>query len=137
MIDKSPALLPRGPLKVHDSLPHYGNFINGQQVAPQGGRFFASNEPFSGQPWAMIAEADEADVDAATQAAWRAGNEGPWASFSATERGSCIRRIADLIAANEAWLGDIAKHDHGKLASEVGGHIRYMADSYHYYTGYR
>src|SRR3546814_17880485 len=92
MIDKSPALLPRGPLKVHDSLPHYGNFINGQQVAPQGGRFFASNEPFSGQPWAMIAEADAADVDAATQAAWRAGNEGAWASFRATEGGRCLLR---------------------------------------------
>src|SRR3546814_14526724 len=121
MIDKSPALLPRGPLKVHDSLPHYGNFINGQQVAPQGGRFFASNEPFSGQPWAMIAEADAADVDAATQAAWRAGNEGHWASFSATERGRCLRRLADLIAANAARMAHNEKRSEEAREGNEGG----------------
>src|SRR3546814_12358581 len=83
----------------------------------------------------MIAEADAADVDAATQAAWRAGNEGPWASFSATERGRCIRRLADLIAENAAWLADIEKRDNGKHASAVGGQVRSMADSHTYYAG--
>jgi len=131
----NPAPLPRGPLETRDGLPHYGNFIDGAQVVPRSGRHFPTSEPFSGKTWAMIAEADAQDVDLAVQAAWRAGNEGPWAELSATERGRLLRRLADLIAANAGWLAEIEKRDNGKLASEVNGQIKYMADYYHYYAG--
>lgn len=135
MADKKPASLPRGPIEVRDGLPYYGNFIDGQQAGPSSGVFFPSMEPYSGKTWAMLAQADKTDVDLAVQAAWRAGNAGAWVAMTPSERGRCIRRLADLIAENTAWLAEIERRDNGKLASEVNGQIKYMADYYHYYAG--
>ncbi|WP_454689045.1 aldehyde dehydrogenase [Achromobacter aloeverae] len=127
--------LPRGPLAIHDDLPHYGVHIDGEHRAPVSEKYFATTQPYDGKTWAMIADAGAEDVDSAVQSAWRAGNDGPWASMSASERGRLMRKLADLVAANASWLAEIERRDNGKLVTEVSGQVKYVADYLHYYAG--
>lgn len=117
------------------SLPEYGHFINGKQVEPSSGEYFGSENPFTGEPWARIAKGSKADVDAAVAAAHAAFTNGPWPTYSATQRGQLLRKLADLVIAHAEKLAAIEMRDNGKLASEVTSQIRYMGDYYHYYAG--
>ena len=53
--------------------------------------------PATGEPWAVIPEATDDDVDRAVEAAHRAFAEGPWSRITPTERGRSLRRLADLL----------------------------------------
>ena len=58
-------------------LPHYDLSIAGSPVPSAGGRFYDTVDPYSGEPWARVPDADEQDVDRAVAAA-RAAFEGEW-----------------------------------------------------------
>lgn len=112
----------------------YELFINNQWVKPSANDWFESEEPFSGEPWALIPKGNAADVDRAVRAAAEA-LEGPWGSMSASDRGRCLIRLAEVIDANADHLGDIESRDNGKVKSEVSGQIRYVAKYFYYYGG--
>jgi acyl-CoA reductase-like NAD-dependent aldehyde dehydrogenase len=116
-------------------LPRYGLFIDGQELPAQGAAWFASENPFDGQPWAEIARGAAADVDLAVQAAHRAHTDGAWPAMSASERGRCLMRLADLIVEHAPKIAEIEMRDNGKLATEVTGQVRYTAEYYRYYGG--
>lgn len=116
-------------------LPAYRLYIDGEWCDASGGEFFESLNPATGEPWARMPAAGEADVDRAVSAARIALYEGPWGRMTATSRGKLIRRLADLIDANAERLGDIETVDSGKLARETRSQTRYVADYYHYYAG--
>lgn len=61
----------------------YDNWIDGGFAPPPNGRRMATANPFSGEPWAEVAN-DPASVDDAVQAARRAFTDGPWATMPAT-----------------------------------------------------
>jgi len=115
-------------------LPVYDLYIDGGRLAPAAGEYFDTANPFDGLPWARIAKGSVQDVDRAVQAAHRAG-QGPWSQLSATERGRLMRKLADLVARDAARLADIEMRDNGKLATEVVGQVKYLADYIHYYAG--
>lgn len=118
-----------------DSLPKYDNYIDGAFVPPSSGQYFPSENPFSGQPWALVARGNQADVDAAVAAADRAFNSGAWSTFSATQRGHLLWTLGDLIIANAERLAEIERRDNGKLAAEVTTQVRYLGDYFKYYAG--
>ena len=60
------------------SLKPYQMLIDGKLVDAEGGKTFASLNPATGQPWAMIPGASDGDVDRAVRAAHRAFTQGPW-----------------------------------------------------------
>jgi len=115
-------------------LPLYPLYIDGRRVAPSGGRYFDTCNPYDGQPWARIASAGPEDVAAAARAADLA-LRGPWGELSASERGRLMRKLADLVAQHAPRLADIEMRDNGKLATEVVGQVRYLSDYFHYYAG--
>ena len=80
-------------------------------------------------------EATEDDVDKAVRAADRAFNEGPWATMSPTERGHCLRRLADLLTENSEELGRIEAIDTGKMLKETRWQAKYIAEFFHFYAG--
>ena len=47
------------------SLESFGLFIDGQQVDAASGRTFESTNPYTGQPWAVLADGSPDDVDRA------------------------------------------------------------------------
>ncbi len=112
----------------------YSLFINNEWVAPRSGKWFETLDPYSGEPWALIADADADDVDAAVRAA-DAAMRGPWGRMSPSDRGMLLHRLGELIDANAAGLTAVESRDNGKLHSEVSGQVRYVAKYFYYYGG--
>ena len=113
----------------------YQLYIDGEFCeASDGGRFDTAN-PATGEVWASAPAATEADVDRAVRAAHRAMTTGEWASMTATMRGRLLYRLADLVAENAHWLGEVETTDSGKLAAETRAQSAYVADYYRYYAG--
>lgn len=108
-------------------------YINGQ--FEDGGGRFASIDPATGEAWADMPEAREAEVDRAVNAAEAALWSGPWASMTATQRGKLLYRLADLVAANAGRLAELETRDTGKIIRETSSQIAYVADYYRYYAG--
>ena len=105
-----------------------GEFLDGE------GRF-QSIDPATGDVWAEMPEAREADVDRAVNAAEKALYEGPWAKLTATQRGKLLYKLADLVAANAQKLAELETRDTGKIIRETSAQIAYVADYYRYYAG--
>jgi len=116
-------------------LKAYKMYIDGAWVEAQGGRRFESLNPATGEPWALIPEASEADVDRAVTAAEQASGEGDWPAMTATARGRLLRRLGDLLAERSEALGRTESIDTGKLYRETRWQARYIGDFYHYYAG--
>ena len=96
---------------------------------------FPSIDPSTGQPWAMMPEAQEEDVNRAVAAATRAFDAPEWAGMTATARGKLLMRLADLLAENAQKLAQIETRDTGKIIRETSAQIAYVADYYRYYAG--
>ena len=111
----------------------FQQFVDGRfEDAAQG---FDSLDPATGEPWATMPEAREADVERAVEAAHRALHEGPWPALTATARGKLLYRLADLVAQNARTLAEFETRDTGKIIRETSAQIAYVADYYRYYAG--
>src|SRR6478672_9895537 len=108
--------------------------IDGSPQAARSGRTYTSTDPYTGQPWAQVPDADSRDVDAAVAAA-RAALDGPWGALTATQRGKLLHRLGDLIAREAQHLGELETRDNGKLLREMAGQMAYLPEWYHYYAG--
>lgn len=111
----------------------YEHYIGGRRVPPASGSYFPSTNPYTGETWAEIAEGDERDVQRAVDAAATAFPG--WRATKPTERGKLLIRLADIIEAEAARLGEIEVRDNGKLLAEMAGQTRYIAEWYRYYGG--
>ena len=74
------------------TLSRFQMCIDGQWVDALSGKTFESHNPALAQPWALLPDADEADVDRAVQAAQRAFESPAWRGLTATARGKLLRR---------------------------------------------
>jgi len=113
----------------------YRMLIDGAWVAASDGGAFNSINPATGEVWSRVPEATAEDVDRAVRAADRAFNEGPWARMSATERGHCLRRLADLLTERSEALGATETTDTGKMLKETRWQAKYIAEFFHFYAG--
>ena len=109
-------------------------FINNEWIDPVSGQWFETLDPFSGAPWAQVARATKEDVNLAVQAADQA-LAGPWGQMSPSDRGRLLYKLGELIEANADALTEAESRDNGKLRSEVGGQVRYVAKYFYYYAG--
>ena len=112
----------------------YQMLINGAWVDASDGIRFDSVNPATGQVWATIPEATASDVDAAVKAA-DAALDGPWGQMTATARGKCLGRLADLLAAKSQDIGRIETTDTGKMFKETAWQATYIAEYLHYFAG--
>jgi acyl-CoA reductase-like NAD-dependent aldehyde dehydrogenase len=108
--------------------------IAGEWVEPQSGEWFESVNPFTAAPWALIPRGNAADIDRAVAAA-RSAYYGDWRKLNATARGSLLRRLADLIAAEAERLAEIETTDNGKLIAEMRTQLNYIPQWFHYFGG--
>lgn len=96
---------------------------------------FESLDPATGKPWAKMAEASVADVNAAVEAAEDAFFAPEWADMTATARGKLLSRLADLVAENASRLAEIETRDTGKIIRETSAQIAYVAEYFRYFAG--
>jgi len=113
----------------------YKMLIDGEWVLSSDGGTFPSMNPATGENWAEIPEASADDVNRAVRAAHQACYEGSWAKMSATERGHCLRRLADLLADQSEHLGEIETRDTGKMFKETRWQAKYISEFYHFFAG--
>ena len=109
--------------------------IEGDWVAASTAETIPSLNPATGEAWAEIPEASAEDVDRAVRAAYRACYEGPWSQMTATARGHCLRRLADLLAERSEALGETETRDTGKMFKETRWQAKYISEFYHFFAG--
>ena len=116
-------------------LKEYKTYIDGKWVNAISGETFESEDPYTGEPWALIPRCGEADVKRAVEAAYAAWDSGPWAETTATVRGRMLRKLGDLIDENAEELGQLEVRDNGKLISEMLAQCKYLPEWFYFYGG--
>ena len=112
----------------------YDNFINGQFVAPNAGRYFDNTSPVTGGVICQIARSDESDIEAALDAAHAAKDA--WARTSTTERANILNRIADRMEENLELLATCETWDNGKPIREtMAADMPLAVDHFRYFAG--
>ncbi|MBB1608063.1 MULTISPECIES: aldehyde dehydrogenase [unclassified Pseudomonas] len=117
------------------TLARFQMCIDGQWLDALSGKTFESLDPSSAQPWALLPDAAEEDVERAVQAAQKAFDNPAWRKLSATARGKLLRRLGDLIAENREHLAQLESRDNGKLIRETRGQVGYLPEFFHYTAG--
>jgi acyl-CoA reductase-like NAD-dependent aldehyde dehydrogenase len=111
----------------------FKHYINGKFSS--GVDHFETLNPANGQPWATFPAASEEESNIAIESAHDALYKGPWAEYTATERGKLLHKLGDLILKHANELGELETRDSGKLAVETRSQSKYVADYYYYYAG--
>ena len=109
-------------------------FINGKSVDALSGKTFDSLNPYTGEPWARLADGGPADVDLAVEAA-RAAFDGSWGAMSGFDRAAIMRKIATAITDNAERLALLEVRDSGKLMREMLGQLNVLGTWYAYFSG--
>jgi len=114
----------------------YQLFINGQFQKPLSNKYFASINPANENKIAMVAQANEKDVDLAVKAA-RNSYESHWSKISPKERAKYIYRIARIIQEKAKELAILETLDGGKPIRESRDiDIPLAAAHFFYYAGW-
>ena len=116
-------------------IKNYQMLINGDWVDASDGGTFDSVNPSTGEIWSRVPEATEADVNRAVVTAHEAFTKGPWAKMTPTERGKCLRKLADLLADQSEGLGRTESIDTGKMLKETRWQAKYIAEFFHFFAG--
>ncbi len=120
---------------VVDIRASYGLFIDGEFV-DGGGRSFKTINPATEEVLAEVAEADDADVDAAVKAARRAYTR-VWSKMSGSERAKYLYRIARIIQERGRELAVLETIDNGKPIKESRDvDVPIAAAHFFYYAGW-
>jgi len=98
-------------------------WIDGAWRAPHSGRFIELVSPNTEQIVGAVAEADEADMDAAVAAAREAFDRGPWPRMSVGERNEIMKKITAHLKSRESELAKAWTAQMGGLASFAPGMV--------------
>ena len=120
------------PVEAASAPKAYKLLIDGKFVDARDGRTLERKSPGHGFAVSRYAQAGEAEVEAAVQAAHKAFESGPWPRMKAGERAAILLKTADLI---EARLEEIARLDAlelGKPIAQARGEIGGAIDIWRY-----
>jgi acyl-CoA reductase-like NAD-dependent aldehyde dehydrogenase len=121
-----------------DIKPSYGLFIGGEFVDGRGpdSRAFKTVNPATEEVLSEVADADEADVDAAVKAARRAYTR-TWSKMPGRERAKYLYRIARIIQERSRELAVLESLDNGKPIKESRDvDVPIVAAHFFYYAGW-
>ncbi|NMN93886.1 aldehyde dehydrogenase [Antrihabitans stalactiti] len=108
--------------------------IGGKPVDAASRATFESQNPYTGEAWAILADGAPEDVDAAVAAA-RSALNGEWGATTGFVRAQLLRRLGDLIGDNAERLAQLEVNDSGKLYREMIGQMSALTSWFHYYSG--
>ena len=131
--DLAPAPESTSHFKLKDT---YDLFINGKFAAPKSGKYFDTINPATEKVLAKVAEAGEADIDAAVKAA-RKAYDTVWSKLSGKERGKYIYRIARIIQERAREFAVVETLNGGKPIRESRDvDVPLAAAHFFYYAGW-
>lgn len=109
------------------------SFVDGKPLNGSGDRFETIN-PATGDAFAQVFDASQADVDAAVAAAER--GFAVWSAMTGTERGRILHRAAQLLRARNDELAALEVQDCGKpLQEALVVDVQSGADCIEYFAG--
>jgi aldehyde dehydrogenase len=112
----------------------YQNYIGGQWVEPQQGRYFENISPATGRVICEIPRSCALDIELALDAAHQAKDA--WGKTSVTERSNTLLKIADRLEQNLAMLAVAETWDNGKAVREtLAADIPLAVDHFRYFAG--
>jgi aldehyde dehydrogenase (NAD+) len=111
----------------------YELYIDGKFTPPQAGQYFDSFSPANGTLVARVAQGNTKDVDLAVQSAFAAKRV--WAEMNPLERGKILRKLADLLVQNAAYLGKLESEEMGMPSSLSPMIVVESAKFFDYYGG--
>ena len=117
-----------------DQLEEFQLFIDGKGVPALSGRTFESQNPYTGRPWARVADGAPEDIDRAVAAA-RTAFEGEWGQMTGFQRAAVMRKVGDAVLANAERLALLEVNDSGKLLREMRGQLTSLPQWYWYFSG--
>src|SRR5215470_14341093 len=110
-------------------------YIGGDWVTPHSGRALPSIDPATENVWAEVAEADDADIDRAVDAA-KAAMHGPWVTkTTASQRGALLYKLAELVKRDAAKLAELESRDNGKPLRDTVGEVQRAIDWLTFFAG--
>jgi aldehyde dehydrogenase (NAD+) len=113
----------------------FGHFINGQWQAPAEGKYFATNDPSTGEKIAEVAQGSAADVDAAVKAARAA--LGAWQALTPHARARFLYALARQVQKHSRRLAVLETLDNGKPIRESRDiDIPLVARHFYYHAGW-
>lgn len=125
-------------LDAHDHSRHF--FIGGEWVNSLGSKSILVENSGTGEAYATVAAANEADIDRAVAAARLAFDEGPWPRMSHADRAVYLRAIAAEMDARSTEFADtwtiesgVVNHTARVIAGTLSGAYSYyarLADSF-------
>src|SRR4051812_42183060 len=101
----------------------YKLLIDGKHVDARDGRTLERRSPGHGCTVSRYAQAGEADVEAAVQAAHKAFETGPWPRMKAAERAAILLEAADLIEGRLAEIARLDARESGKATPRARGGV--------------
>jgi len=109
-------------------------FIDGESGGATSGRWYETLDPYTGEPWARVADGTPEDIDRAVAAA-RSALSGKWGQFSGADRARLMRRLADVVIQNADRLAVIETRDNGKPTRDARAQVLYVAEWLQYFAG--
>ncbi|MGD0025933.1 MAG: aldehyde dehydrogenase [Xanthobacteraceae bacterium] len=113
----------------------YQCFIGGRWIDAANGAVIESEDPFSGEKWALVPRCGAAEADQAVEAADKAFVSGAWPAMTASARGQLLFRLGDLVSEQAEMLAKIEVRDNGKLMTEMHAQTRYLGQWFRYFGG--
>lgn len=120
------------------SVLYTGIFIDNEWHRSKSGKTFKTANPTTGETIAEVQEGDAADVDVAVEAANKAFQLGsPWRTMNASQRGSLLHKLADLMERDRTYLASLETLDNGKPYSVAyGADVPASIATLRYYAGW-
>lgn len=110
-------------------------YINGQYVDGHSGRRLISVNPYTGEGWASVPEADAQDVATAVSAAQCAYRE-TWRQTSGIARAGMMLKLASLIEASAERMSVTESSDNGKIVRETFPQMKWVGRQLRFAAGY-
>ncbi|MBA2626992.1 MAG: aldehyde dehydrogenase family protein [Gemmatimonadales bacterium] len=109
----------------------FRNFINGEWVAPAGGRHFENRNPADSTDLiGRFPDSTARDVEAAVKSARRGFTL--WSRTPAPVRGDVLRRVGDLLTERKNAIADAMTREMGKVLAETRGDVQEGIDTAYY-----
>ena len=121
------------PLPLKDpTLLRQANTIDGRWVQADNGATFVVNNPATGEAIGEVPAMGVAETRRAIEAAHRA--QPAWRALTAKERSAVLRKIHQLMMANQEDLAVIMTSEQGKPLAEARGEIAFGASFFEWYA---
>lgn len=116
-------------------IPAQRLFINGQWQNADSQQTLAVISPIDGQVISTLADANEADVEQAVQAARTAFKQGIWSRSAPAERKKVMHRIADLLQQHAVELAVLGVRDNGtEISMAFNAEPNSASNTFRYYA---